>query len=168
MIGTAGFIIWLAVAVIFTVLIAWMYFTAQRLNRLHIRTDRARSSLQAALDRRAALMSVLVPAASHLARQAENIALNYESFDRRAALERQLNDLLYDFFAAAGDAPTNVMLVDATAKVQLATRFYNDAVTDTRALRTRVLVRALHLGGTARLPLYFELSELNLEENLAS
>jgi 8-oxo-dGTP pyrophosphatase MutT (NUDIX family) len=43
--------------------------------------------------------------------------------------------------------------------VLLARRFHNDAVRDTVALRERPLVRALHLGGTAPMPTYFEIVE---------
>ncbi len=41
----------------------------------------------------------------------------------------------------------------------LARRFHNDAVRDTLALRDRRLVRLLRLGGTAALPVYFEIAE---------
>ena len=50
-------------------------------------------------------------------------------------------------------------LADAEARVLLARRFHNDAVRDTVALRERPLVRALHLGGTAPMPTYFEIVE---------
>src|SRR5262249_51873408 len=50
-------------------------------------------------------------------------------------------------------------LADAEARVLLARRFHNDAVRDTLALAERGMVRALHLGGTAKLPSYFEIVE---------
>ena len=49
-------------------------------------------------------------------------------------------------------------LVEAEIRVQLAHRFYNEAVADTRALRLRPVVKACRLGGTARLPEFFELA----------
>ena len=63
--------IWLVAlaAVLLTVVVLWAYFTAQRLNRLHIRTDSARLSLQASLDRRAAVVAVLIPQAAATAAQ---------------------------------------------------------------------------------------------------
>ena len=48
---------------------------------------------------------------------------------------------------------------------ELAHRFYNDAVTTTRALRTRPLVRFFRLGGTAPLPNYFELAHIEVGES---
>ena len=42
--------------------------------------------------------------------------------------------------------------------MELARRFYNDAVTDTRMLRMRPLVRGLRLAGTAPIPEYFDVS----------
>ena len=50
-------------------------------------------------------------------------------------------------------------MADAEARVLLARRFHNDAVRDTVALRERPMVRALHLGGTAPMPQYFEIVE---------
>lgn len=47
-------------------------------------------------------------------------------------------------------------LADAEGRIQLAHRFYNEAVSDTRALRLRPAVRFFHLGGTAKLPEYFD------------
>ena len=42
-------LVYLLIAVVVTATVLWAYFTAQRLNRLHIRTDSARQALQAAL-----------------------------------------------------------------------------------------------------------------------
>ncbi|QTH58689.1 hypothetical protein J5O04_07490 [Corynebacterium hindlerae] len=140
---------WTILAVIvLTLALSWAFFTAQRLNRLHIRVDAALSSLQSALDRRAAVVAALEPSASELAQHAESIRLTPALFDDRAAAERKLME------SVTSEHP---LIVDASARVQLAHRFYNDAVSDTRAVRTRPLVRALRLGGTARLPVYFEL-----------
>ena len=49
-------------------------------------------------------------------------------------------------------------LADAHTRVELAMRFYNDAVSDTRTLRLRPLVRFFHLGGHASPPEYFEVA----------
>ncbi|MEJ5927138.1 hypothetical protein WG915_00740 [Corynebacterium sp. H128] len=136
------------VTVVLTFALAWMYFTAQRLNRLHIRVDAALHSLHSALDRRAALIEALDPQAAPLARNAQLIGLEPPLFDDRAAAERALME---------ATTSTHPSIADAATRVQLAHRFYNEAVTDTRAVRTRPLVQALRLGGTARLPVYFEL-----------
>lgn len=133
----------------------WVVFTAQRLNRLHIRTDSARHALEAALNRRAAVASAIYPELRSTAQQVEDIGLDYHSFEQRADKERQLAAALR---GVEGDRPEAI--IDAEVRLQLAQRFYNDAVTDTRALRVRPIVRVLRLGGTAGLPIYFELSEL--------
>lgn len=76
----------------------WAIFTARRLDRLHIRVDRARRAL--------------------------------------------------DHVLICGD-PTHQRRHD------LAVRFYNNAVADTRRLRLRPVIRVLRLAGTAPLPEFF-------------
>lgn len=76
----------------------WAIVTARRLDRLHIRVDRARRTLDQVL--------------------------------------------------SAGD-PTHQRRYD------LAVRFYNNAVADTRRLRLRPVIRVLRLAGTAPLPEFF-------------
>nr|WP_234040164.1 hypothetical protein [Corynebacterium pygosceleis] len=146
-------ILWIALAVILTVAACWCYFTAQRLNRLHIGTDAALSSLQAALDRRADLVGVLVPGAVADARRAIDVPLHPGRFTERVQLEHRISSHLRTL---EGDPPE--LLERAIFRVDTSYRFYNDYVTRTRALRTRPLVRILRLGGTAPLPEYFALS----------
>ena len=152
----------IVITVIITVIALWAYFTAQRLNTLHIRTDAALAQLQAMLDRRAAVIGVLVPALAPIALQAEGVALRHGKFDERSQRERELNVEIHKFFDAdeqlAASISANPQLVDAETRVQLAHRFYNEAVSDTRALRLRPTVRVLRLGGTAPLPEFFEYS----------
>lgn len=69
-------LVYLLIAVVVTATVLWAYFTAQRLNRLHIRTDSARQALQAALDRRAALVGALLPDAAEASKRAEAIPWN--------------------------------------------------------------------------------------------
>lgn len=152
-------IVYLLIAVLITAVVLWAYSTAQRLNRLHIRTDSARQALGAALNRRAALVGALIPAAADAARRAESIPLIYSRFDDRARAERTISEVIL-----AQPTPIPEALVDAAARVELAHRFYNDAVTDTRNLRTRVTVRTLRLGGLAPLPEYFELVDTDIVE----
>lgn len=140
---------WILLAVAVTAVLLWVYFTAQRLNRLHIRTDAALASLQAALDRRAAVVAALLPEVRGLATAAEEVPLVHGGVEKRIARERDLSQALAPLALPA-------QLIDAEVRVQLAHRFYNDAVADTRALRLRPLVRAFRLGGTAPLPEFFE------------
>lgn len=152
-------VLYLLIAVVVTAVALWAYSTAQRLNRLHIRTDSARQALGAALDRRAALVGALIPEAADAARRAESIPLIYSRFEDRSRAERRISEVIL-----AQPTPIPEALVDAAARVELAHRFYNDAVTDTRNLRTRVLVRGLRLGGLAPLPEYFELVDTDIVE----
>lgn len=145
------FAIVLIVAVL-VVIAMWAYFTAQRLNLLHIRTDSALQALQAALDRRAAVIAALDPEMSTAAKEAQAIALGYDRFALRAEKERALSASL-----AGKEQPAAI--VDAEARLELAHRFYNDAVADTRALRGRPAVRMLRLGGTAKMPEFFEYTD---------
>lgn len=144
-----------AVAIVCAVIIAlalfWASSTAQRLHRLHIRTDAARQSLQAALDRRAAVFAALYPHKAAVAGAAESITLDYDRFAARAEAERGISQEINNLVQVPP------AIVDAEARLQLAHRFYNDAVSDTRSLRVRPVVRLFRLGGTARLPEYFEL-----------
>lgn len=151
--------LYLLIAVLVTAVMLWAYSTAQRLNRLHIRTDSARQSLGAALDRRAALVGALIPGAVDAARRAEAIPLIYSRFEDRARAERRISEVII-----SQPAPVPEALIDAAARVELAHRFYNEAVTDTRDLRTRVLIRSLRLGGRAPLPEYFELVDTDIVE----
>lgn len=140
-----------ALAVAVTIVALWAYFTAQRLNSLHIRTDAALAQLQAALDRRAAVVAALEPSAAQECALAEQTPLIQGSFEQRSARERRVTAAM----SACAD-PSTPQLVDADVRVQLAHRFYNEAVLDTRALRLRPMVRAFRLGGTAPLPDFFD------------
>ncbi|ANE04165.1 hypothetical protein [Corynebacterium crudilactis] len=150
-------LVYLLAAVLITACLLWAYFTAQRLNRLHIRTDSARQALQAALDRRAVLVGALLPNAGEASRRAEMIPLEYSRFLQRARAEREISELILQHGTALPDS-----IIDAATRVELAHRFYNEAVSDTRNLRTRIAVRSLRLGGTAPLPEYFELLDTDL------
>lgn len=135
------------VLIIVVLALAWAYFTAQRLNTLHIRTDAARAQLTATLDRRAAVVAVLDPELEELAQRAEMTT----DLAERIEVEQEMSNAIAQAFP---DKPAQ--LADAEARVQLAHRFYNEAVRDTRALRLRPLVRIFRLGGTAPLPEFFE------------
>lgn len=151
-------------AVLVTLLAAWAISTAQRLDRLHIRLDRSRDALQAALDRRCAVIAATVPELAVQARTTEEVRLTPRDLDSRLAQEHVLNEALVHQMDTAGGASVSVRqaLKDADLRVMLALRFYNDAVTDTRALRLGPAVRTLRLGGTAALPDYAALEQLPL------
>lgn len=134
-------------AVLLTGLVLWAILTAQRLNRLYIRTDAARQQLEAVLDLRATVAAMAFPSeAGEL-----SAGINQDLAGRTEA-ERRVSQIL---MVHADQLP--IPLVEAATRVSLAYRFYNNAVRDTRALRLRPLVRILRLGGNAQLPEYFEL-----------
>lgn len=141
--------VWIAVAVLVTVLVGWAYNTAQRLNRLHIRLDRSRDALQAALDRRCAVIAAVYPELRSAAEDAEHVRMTPQDIHTRLAREEQLSEQVAD--RIAGEEMPGP-LSEADIRVELATRFYDDAVADTRALRLRPSVSFLRLGGTAALP----------------
>lgn len=122
----------------------------RRLHRLHIRVDAARAGLDAALHRRADTARRLgvgqaTPAtpATVAAETAANALTRAIARVDRAALP----------------AAARAELADAEQLLVLARRVHNDAVRDTLGLRSRRLVRWLHLAGTAPMPAYFEIAD---------
>lgn len=148
----------------------WIYFTAQRLHRLHIRLDAALQSLQAALDRRVAVVAVVSTHLAPQAREVESIRLAHDNLAPREVAERELSARVNKEFVAdksVDDSATGSLvahelsshyaeLVDADVRVELAHRFYNEAVASTRGLRLRPLVKNFRLGGRAPLPDFFQ------------
>ena len=172
---SATTILVLALIVALIVVVAgWAYATANRLDRLHVRSDQARDALEAALSRRAVVargVSLALGGAGHAvegtdsagdpARQLQALADRAERVDwsEREHAENRLAAALSTIDAASLAPQLVAELADAEARVLIARRFHNDAVRDTLALRTRRPVRLLHLGGTAPLPTYFEITE---------
>jgi hypothetical protein len=141
----------------------------RRLDRLHVRTDAARAGLESACERRAsaalAVAQVLTGVSAERDR-AEGLraavaggrAARVTGGDREGA-----ENVLGRRLAAVPRAllPDRVLadLVDAEQLLVIARRVHNDAVRDTRELRSRRLVRWLHLAGTAPMPEYFEIAD---------
>ncbi|MFC4374556.1 NUDIX domain-containing protein [Nocardia halotolerans] len=159
------------IALLVLALGVWAYSTANRLDRLHVRSDQSWQALDAALARRAVVaravaMSIAGPVSNdplraERAAQLATLADWAERADRgdRETIENQLSSALSMVDIAALRPQLVAELADAEARVLIARRFHNDAVRDTLALRTRRPVRILHLGGTAPLPHYFEITE---------
>ena len=161
-------------SVLLVAIALWAYRVANRLDRLHVRTDLARQALVATLDRRAIVARAI--AAALRAREEEDLdALGVqlavdadraesEPFAQREAAENEMSLVLSRVSAATKGIippPTELIaeMADAQTRVIMARRFYNDAVRDTRALAERRSVRWLRLGGRAPLPDYFEIIE---------
>ncbi len=150
------------------VLTTWVTWTTTRLDRLDTRVDAAQASLDAQLVRRAAAVQALAdqapdrlgPGRTERLRTACRAALEADVSVREAAendLGRALADLPPDL-----DPASMQDLADASTRVVLARRFYNDAVRDTRALRSRRLPRMLAPAGRRPLPAFFEIADTSI------
>lgn len=163
----------IALVALMFVVIPWLLGIANRLDRLHIRTDAAWAAVDAALARRAvvaravAATSALDPRAAAALRVAADTAERAPRAEREAA-ENQLSRLLADLDRDRLPGPLAAELADAEQRVVLARRVHNDAVRDTLALRRRRTVRWLRLAGTAPRPEYFEIAEPEAPAEVAS
>ncbi|WP_410659194.1 NUDIX hydrolase [Amycolatopsis sp. lyj-112] len=133
--------------------------TANRLDRLHVRTDAGWAALDAALARRAvvARAAAVILGDEGLRGLAER-AEHAERPDREVE-ENELTLLLARVDRTTLPPPLAEELTDAEHRVVIARRVHNDAVRDTLHLRRRRKVRYFGLAGTARLPEYFEIAE---------
>jgi hypothetical protein len=134
----------------------------RRLDRLHVRMDAARAGLLAALDRRVAATLAAAPAgATGPAVRAAAVAADAagQVWPEREAAENRLGRALVALDRSRLPDPIATELVDAELLLALARRVHNDAVRDTLGLRSRRLVRWLHLAGGAPLPRYFEIAD---------
>lgn len=163
---------WVVLAVVLAVLLTfWITFTATRLDRLHARVDAAQAALDAQLVRRAA-------AVQHVADSAR-AELGDERADRlsgssRAALaatdaerepaENGVGKAANELADVAPQLPARLVpalheVAESASRVLIARRFYNDAVRDTRTLRTSRLPRLLRLAGHRELPRFFDIDD---------
>lgn len=162
---------WIVLAVVAVLALAgWAYHTANRLDRLNVRVDLARKSLESSLDRRAVVVRAIAAEMDAAATTddekaaARDLAALADRAERAAPETREDAENALSAGLARTDAHQRsqalvVELADAETRVMMARRFYNDAVRDTRALGERRLVRWLRLGGRAPLPTYFEIIE---------
>jgi hypothetical protein len=160
--------VWLLIAAVVVLLfLAWTLWTLTRLRRLSDRVDRAWTALDTQLQRRAGLAEELVRdhaealgagTAQRLAAAAAS-ARTPPSGDRELAengLGRELRELPADL---AVPAALQADLAGTGARLQLARRFYNDAVRDTRELRHRRLARLVRLHARRPLPRFFDIDD---------
>ncbi|MCW2691775.1 MAG: hypothetical protein JWM67_379 [Mycobacterium sp.] len=170
-----------AVVVLVASYITWL---AGRLDRLHVRCDLARASLDVQLVRRAAAaralatapdVAALLPGAVTAEVAAAAAAALTTPTAAREPAENRLSRGLRAAFAAVTDAggaaalpraalarPTVELLLElerASTRVGVARQFDTDAVRDCRALRAHPVVRSLRLAGSAALPRYFDIDD---------
>jgi hypothetical protein len=164
----------LTLLVIAVLLTAWATFTLTRLDRLHARVDAAFAALDAQLVRRAAAllrgaesMSEGSRANSDFTREQVGncVAVATEALQAdpgsRELVENAVGRAiagLAENSALVGESEANE-LGEATARLVIARRFYNDAVRDTRALRRRRMTRILRLAGHRELPQFFDIDD---------
>ncbi|MFD9889794.1 NUDIX hydrolase [Amycolatopsis sp. NPDC059027] len=155
---------WLLPAVAAIVVLGGLFLlaTANRLDRLHIRTDAGWAALDAALARRAVVARAAAAVLGEddlrtAAERAESAARpDREAEENELTLRLARVDRVRLPAALAGE------LTDAEHRVVIARRVHNDAVRDTLTLRRRRKVRYFGLAGTAPLPEYFEIAEPDL------
>lgn len=161
---------WLVVAVVVAVLLSmWVTFTLTRLDRLHARVDAAWAALDAQLVRRAAALqhmaessdSVVPPDLRQSCEQVAQAALSVRGDAERQAAENAVGHLIGRLAEVAEPLPSDAEaeLREGAARVRVARRFYNDAVRDTRSLRSRRMPRLLHLSGRRVMPAFFDIDD---------
>ena len=160
--------VWLLVAsVVVLLLLAWTQWTPTRLRRLSGRVDRAWTALETQLQRRAGLADELArehpealgQATAQRLATAAAAARTPPSGDRELAenaLGRELRELPADL---AVPAALHADLAGTGTRLQLARRFYNDAVRDTRELRHRRLARLVRVHAGRPLPRFFDIDD---------
>ncbi len=158
---TTVIVVVLVVLLLIAALRLWL--TANRLDRLHVRTEAAWSALEGALARRIVATRAVAAAGGLDHAQAEQLRRLADVADHadrahRADAENDLSRALSTIPAAA-EPELAAELADAAERVVLARRFYNDAVRDTRALRAVLFTRVFGLAGRAAMPDYFEIAE---------
>jgi 8-oxo-dGTP pyrophosphatase MutT (NUDIX family) len=141
----------------------WLVATANRLDRLHVRTDAAWAALDAALGRRAVVARTVaaMEASTGTLREVADRAEQTPRSERETA-ENELSRELAAVERVRLPLALVAELVDAEQRVVIARRVHNDAVRDTLAQRRRRMVRWLKLAGTAPQPEYFEIAEPEL------
>lgn len=154
------FVIVLVLAVLLLAVLR-LWFTANRLDRLHVRTEAAWAALEGALSRRIVATRAAAAAGAFARPDADQLRQLTSAADR--APRRSRADAENDLSRALATQPPVVArelaaeLLDAGERVALARSFYNDAVRDTRALRAVWFTRLFRLAGRAALPDYFEI-----------
>lgn len=138
----------------------WCWWTAGRLDRMHLRVEAAHASLQAQLQHRASVATELAiggigdPASAVLLLEAARHARAGEGRgpDQWIAESELTAVLLALDLPARADDPLVGDLSDAARKAAMARRIHNDVAATTQRLHRRRRVRWLHLAGRAVAP----------------
>jgi hypothetical protein len=145
-------------ALVLALVAMWLVWTAGRLDRLHLRLETARASLDTQLARRAGLAAELAsteavdPASALLLLEASGRARGETGLERWQA-ESELTEVLRHVAVAGPGADSLVAdLDDAARRAGMARRIHNDLAAATRALHDRRRVRWFRLAGRAERP----------------
>ncbi|SDI22727.1 hypothetical protein SAMN05421505_13925 [Sinosporangium album] len=164
----------LVVGVVVVLTAVYISWRAGRLDRMHIRLELARESLDAALIRRAAVClelagsrvldpatSLVLAAAAHEARTAGLEEREHAESDLSRTVRAVVDQERFrERLAEAPDGPALVEeLHAAVAKVVYSRRFYNNSVGVTRTAQRRWLARTLRLAGHTEYPRFFEIDD---------
>jgi hypothetical protein len=153
----------LGVLAVVAVLAAYLWWTARRVQRVHIRAASAGRALDQHLLRRAAAAAVVAErsdAAELYA--AARLALDAAPDEREVAendLTRQLQSQ-----PLTGTDPATRALIVTSRRVVLARQVHTDLVRDALTARGRPLVRLLRMARRYPRPQYFDIVEPNLPE----
>ena len=160
---------WLVFAVVAAILLTmWITFTLTRLDRLHARIDAAQAAMDAQLVRRAAALQHLAESPDSglpedLARRYDQAALDALAMlhGARQGAENAVGRAIVDIAASnlLVSPQARAELAEASSRVLIARRFYNDAVRDTRSLRMRRMPRWLRLAGHREMPQFFDIDD---------
>jgi hypothetical protein len=163
-----------AAIAILAVMGLYLFWTAERLDRLHARVDAAAAALDAQLGRRTTAVanfsrSTTLPAETAkllqdaAARASKVSGLGHDREVVENALTRALSRALTASPASfTGRSAAATGLHDAALRARFARGFYNDAVRDALVVRDRRAVRWLRLAGHAPHPAYFEMDDAEL------
>lgn len=143
------------------IVIAWyLASTAGRIDRLHIRLDAARASLDLNLAHRAEVVAELLaapdldPVSRHLLHAA--LTARRAADAEQLAAEGELSEVLREIAAAndgtLADAALQEQVRSACARVAHAQAFYNEAVAATLHVRRHTIPRLLGLAGHTPYP----------------
>jgi len=160
-----------------TLFFAWyLSNVAGRLDRLHLKAEAARLSLDTQLAYRTSAVGRLVEKLKAQNYQIDELAIVWEEVLRREADEVN-DDLQWQYESALTLAINNLVnthqallsnneyanviadLAQASRRVQYAKAFHNDAQRNALKVRRRWLVRAFRLAGRAKLPSLIEFDD---------
>lgn len=160
----------LIVALIVLIFLWYLNFLAGRLDRLHHRVETSWANLDGLLQRRAAVALEL--AHSDLADPASSLLLTAAAYEAREAniegrsqAETGLSGVLTLLQNAAesqvnqGDQVLLHELSDLTKKIRVAIAIHVDAVSRTRAVREKLIIKIFRLAGNAPLPVTYEFED---------